>query len=67
MCHGLMISSFMEGARLQSSVALPREVAKETEIEDDGEKITLKAGEQIVCNLVSGPLSNWLGHPGQKC
>lgn len=42
----------MEGARLQSSVALPREVAKETVIEDGGEKVTLKEGEQIVCNLV---------------
>lgn len=48
----------MEGARLQSSVALPREVAKETEIEDNGEKITLKAGEQVVCNLVSETFPN---------
>lgn len=48
----LIICSFMEGARLQSSVALPREVAKETVIEDGGEKVSLKEGEQIVCNLV---------------
>lgn len=48
----LTICSFMEGARLQSSVALPREVAKEMVIEDGGEKVTLKEGEQIVCNLV---------------
>ncbi|ODM23237.1 Psi-producing oxygenase A [Aspergillus cristatus] len=48
-----LLRYFMEGARLQSSVALPREVAKETVIEDGGEKVTLKEGEQIVCNLVS--------------
>lgn len=47
----------MEGARLQSSVALPREATKETTIEDNGEKFTLKKGEQIVCNLVSEPSS----------
>lgn len=49
----LIIFSFMEGARLRSSVALPRVVTKDTEIEDNGEKVTLKAGQQIVCNLVS--------------
>lgn len=42
----------MEGARLQSSVALPREVAKDTELEDNGKKLNLKAGQQIMCNLV---------------
>lgn len=49
----LMICSFMEGARLQSSVALPREATKETTVEDNGETITIKKGEEIVCNLVS--------------
>lgn len=42
----------MEGARLQSSVGLPREVAKDTELEDNGKKLHLKAGQQIMCNLV---------------
>lgn len=51
--HVLIIFSFMEGARLRSSVALPRIVTKDTEIEDNGEKVSLKAGQQIVCNLVS--------------
>ena len=56
MYYVLMICcSFMEGARLQSSVALPREATKETTIEDNSEKITIKKGEQIVCNLVSEP------------
>ena len=48
----LIVYSFMEGARLQSSVALPREVAKDTELEDNGKKLNLKAGQQIMCNLV---------------
>jgi len=43
----------MEGARIRSSVALPREVAKPTVIEDNGEKVTLKTGQNIYCNLVS--------------
>lgn len=43
----------MEGARIRSSVALPREVAKAAVIEDKGEKITLKKGQQLFCNLVS--------------
>lgn len=42
----------MEGARLRSSVALPREVATPSVVEDNGEKITLKAGQEIICNLV---------------
>lgn len=42
----------MEGARIRSSVALPREVAKPTVIEDNGEKVILKTGQQIYCNLV---------------
>lgn len=48
----LTVSSFMEGGRIRSSVALPREVAKPTVIDDDGEKITLKTGQQIYINLV---------------
>jgi hypothetical protein len=51
----------MEGARLRCSLALPREVAKPGVIEDHGEKVTLKAGQEIVCNLVcvsSGADSN---------
>ena len=50
----LTLCSFMEGARIRSSVALPREVAKPTVIEDNGEKVTLKTGQNIYCNLVSG-------------
>lgn len=48
----LTVDSFMEGGRIRSSVALPREVAKPTVIDDDGEKITLKIGQQIYTNLV---------------
>lgn len=48
----LTMISFMEGARIRSSVALPREVAKPTVIEDNGEKVMLKTGQQIYCNLV---------------
>lgn len=43
----------MEGARLRCSVALPRVVTKPTVVEDNGEKVTLKAGQEIICNLVS--------------
>ena len=43
----------MEGARLRSSVGLPRMVAKPTVVEDNGEKLNLKAGQHILCNLVS--------------
>jgi len=43
----------MEGGRIRSSVALPREVVKPTVIDDNGEKIILKAGEEIFVNLVS--------------
>lgn len=46
------IFSFMEGARMRSSVALPREVAKPSVIQDHDEKITLKAGQEVMCNLV---------------
>lgn len=43
----------MEGARLRSSVALPRVAAKPTVIEDDGKKLTIKTGQAVICNLVS--------------
>ena len=45
---------FMEGARIVSSVALPRDVKQDIIIEEKGEQIHLKAGEQVVVNLV-GP------------
>lgn len=44
----------MEGGRICSSVALPRVVAKSTVIEDNGEQVSLKEGEAIFLNLVSG-------------
>ncbi|KAL4872959.1 Psi-producing oxygenase A [Aspergillus spectabilis] len=44
---------FMEGARLRSSVALPRVAAQPAIIEDNGKKITIKAGQAVMCNLVS--------------
>lgn len=47
----------MEGARLRCSVALPRFVTKPTVVEDNGEKVTLKAGQEIICNLVSPSVS----------
>ncbi|KAL2821930.1 Psi-producing oxygenase A [Aspergillus granulosus] len=49
----LLTRYFMEGARLRSSVALPRVAAQPTVVEDQGEKITLKAGQAVMCNLVS--------------
>ncbi|CEJ62348.1 Putative Psi-producing oxygenase A [Penicillium brasilianum] len=49
----LLLRYFMEGGRIRSSVALPREVAKPTVIDDNGEKVTLKAGQNIFVNLVS--------------
>ncbi|KAJ5669994.1 Psi-producing oxygenase A [Penicillium maclennaniae] len=49
----LLLRYFMEGARIRSSVAVPREVAKPTVIDDNGEKLTLKTGQQILCNLVA--------------
>ena len=45
--------SFMEAARIRNSVVLPREVAKSTVIEDNGEKVPVKTGELIHCDLVS--------------
>lgn len=52
----LTVYSFMEGARLRSSVALPREVATPSVIEDNGEKVILKEGQEILCNLVSASM-----------
>jgi linoleate 8R-lipoxygenase/9,12-octadecadienoate 8-hydroperoxide 8R-isomerase len=49
----LLLRYFMEGGRIRSSVALPREVVKPTVIDDNGEKITLKAGQEIFVNLVA--------------
>lgn len=43
----------MEGARLRCSVALPRFATKPTVVDDNGKKVTLKAGQEIICNLVS--------------
>ncbi|THC94398.1 hypothetical protein EYZ11_006127 [Aspergillus tanneri] len=48
-----LLHYFMEGARLRSSVGLPRVIAKPTTIMDNGEKVNLKAGQHILCNLVS--------------
>lgn len=56
----------MEGARIRSSVALPREVAKPTVIEDDGAKLTLKTGQQIWCNLVCQPFSRHSIRPNHQ-
>jgi hypothetical protein len=42
----------MEGARLRSAVALYRDVAQDTVVEDNGSK-QLKAGQRILCNLVN--------------
>jgi hypothetical protein len=44
--------SFMEGARLRSSVRLPREVAKEATVKDHNKKVDLKPGQRVLCNLV---------------
>ncbi|EAU35794.1 hypothetical protein ATEG_03992 [Aspergillus terreus NIH2624] len=49
----LLLRYFMEGARLRSSVGLPRVVAKPTVIDDNGTKLTLKEGQHILCNLVA--------------
>ncbi|KAH1985901.1 hypothetical protein KXW18_005591 [Aspergillus fumigatus] len=52
----LLLRYFMEGARIRSSVALPRVVAQPTVVEDNGQKITLKQGQHIICNLVSASM-----------
>ncbi|KAB8216542.1 hypothetical protein BDV33DRAFT_194313 [Aspergillus novoparasiticus] len=52
----LLLRYFMEGARLRSSVGLPRMVTKPTVIEDNGKKLNLKAGQHILCNLVSASM-----------
>ncbi|KAL3479872.1 heme peroxidase [Aspergillus californicus] len=52
----LLTRYFMEGARLRSSVALPRVAAQPTVIEDNGKKIDLKAGQPVICNLVSASM-----------
>lgn len=47
---------------MRSSVALPRVVAQPTVVEDNGQKITLKQDQHIICNLVSTPgirIGNW--------
>lgn len=49
----LLTRYFMEGARLRCSVALPREVAHATVVEDNGEKLSLNPGQKVVCNLVA--------------
>ncbi|KAL4941229.1 Psi-producing oxygenase A [Aspergillus oleicola] len=49
----LLTRYFMEGARLRSSVALPRVAAEPTVIDDNGSKYTIKAGQAVMCNLVS--------------
>ncbi|KAJ5662754.1 Psi-producing oxygenase A [Penicillium macrosclerotiorum] len=49
----LLLRYFMEGGRIRSSVALVREVNKPTVIDDNGEKVTVKAGQFIWTNLVA--------------
>ncbi|CEL05332.1 Putative Psi-producing oxygenase A [Aspergillus calidoustus] len=49
----LLTRYFMEGARLGSSVALPRVAAQAIVIEDYAEKIKIKAGQEVMCNLAS--------------
>jgi hypothetical protein len=44
--------SFMEGARLRSTVGLYREAVKEVTVEDHNRKIDLKPGQRVLCNLV---------------
>ncbi|OOF98169.1 hypothetical protein ASPCADRAFT_142143 [Aspergillus carbonarius ITEM 5010] len=53
---GLLLRYFMEGARLRSSVALPRVVAKPTVVEDSGTKLAFKPGQAVICNLVSASM-----------
>lgn len=48
----LLLRYFLEGARIRTSSAVVREVAKPTVIDDNGEKVTLKTGQEIFCNLV---------------
>ncbi|KAL4953119.1 Psi-producing oxygenase A [Aspergillus filifer] len=49
----LLTRYFMEGARLRSSVALPRVAAEPTVVDDNGSNVTVKAGQAVICNLVS--------------
>ncbi|KAL2003634.1 hypothetical protein VTN02DRAFT_3018 [Thermoascus thermophilus] len=52
----LLMRYFMEGARMRSTIALPREVAKPAVVEDNGKKLNLKAGQRIVCNLAAASM-----------
>ncbi|PYI02221.1 heme peroxidase [Aspergillus sclerotiicarbonarius CBS 121057] len=52
----LLLRYFMEGARLRSSVALPRVVAKPTVVEDGGSKLAFKPGQAVLCNMVSASM-----------
>ena len=38
---------------MRCSVALPREATREMVVDEHGEKITVKPGDEVVCNLVS--------------
>lgn len=45
--------SFMEGARLGTTVGLYRDVARPTVVEENGKTLNLRAGQRVLCNLVS--------------
>ncbi|KAL1969515.1 hypothetical protein VTN77DRAFT_8953 [Rasamsonia byssochlamydoides] len=49
----LLMRYFMEGARLGGVVALYRDVAQPTVVEDNGKRLNLKADQRILCNLVA--------------
>jgi hypothetical protein len=43
----------MEGARIGATVALYRDAARPTTVEDNGKTLNLQEGERVFCNLVS--------------
>jgi len=46
-------NSFMEGSRIRCAVGLTREATTSIEVKDNGTRVGLKTGQQVLCNLVS--------------
>ena len=49
----LLLRYFMEGARIRSTVGLYRLATKDTVIDDGTKTVSVKAGEVLLCNLVT--------------
>ncbi|WEW60823.1 hypothetical protein PRK78_006311 [Emydomyces testavorans] len=49
----LLLRYFLEGARMRSTVALYRDVATDSVVQDGDRELKLHAGQRIICNLIS--------------